>query len=310
MRPAISVIVTIVSDTLGLADRRHVETCLEALQRQIDPPDMEILVTCDGRLPGFEELQQRFPRVRFICAENLRNIRNGPGREHHDELRSVGIREARGDLVALLEDHDYPNPRWAAQMVSQHVGAEAAVGGAIENGIDSPLNWAVYFCDFGRYQNPVPRGPAAFVSDANVCYKRSALHRIADVWADSYNEIRVHAALAERGETLWLSPDIIVYQHRLNLHLGTALHERYIWGRSYAAVRVAGAGLGRRLGFAAVCPLLPVVLILRLFRNVLYKRRNRAAFLRALPLTTLLLIAWSYGELMGYAAGRPAASGC
>ncbi len=25
----------------------------------------------------------------------------------------------------------------------------AAIGGAIENGINRPLNWAVYYCDFG-----------------------------------------------------------------------------------------------------------------------------------------------------------------
>ena len=27
----------------------------------------------------------------------------------------------------------------------------AAIGGAIENGIDQLLNWAVYFCNFGGY---------------------------------------------------------------------------------------------------------------------------------------------------------------
>jgi hypothetical protein len=110
--------------------------------------------------------------------------------------------------------------------------------------------------------------------------------------------------LAERGETLWLSPDVIVDQHRLDLRLEAALRERYVWGRSYAAVRVAGARLSRRLRFAAICPLLPAVLVLRLFRNVLRKRRNRAAFLRALPFILLLTSVWSFGELVGYLTGR------
>jgi hypothetical protein len=58
------------------------------------------------------------------------------------------------------------------------------------------------------------------------------------------------------------------------------------------------------LRFAAICPLLPAVLVLRLFRNVLRKRRNRAAFLRALPFILLLTSVWSFGELVGYLTGR------
>ncbi|HEV8523380.1 MAG TPA: glycosyltransferase [Terriglobales bacterium] len=303
-QPTLSVIVTVVSDTTELADTRHLQGCLEALHRQVGPPAMEIIVTCDNRLAGIEELQRRFPAVGFIRCGNLRAARHGPSREHHDELRGIGIQNATAELIALLEDHGRPDPHWCAQLLKEHRQPLAAVGGAMENGIDSPLNWAVYFCDFGRYQNPVPSGPAPYVSDANVCYKRSALERVAEVWADSYNEIRVHAALAGRGETLWLSPQVVVYQHRLNLHFGSALDERYIWARSYAAVRVAGAPLSRRLALAAICPLLPAVLTLRLFRSVLRTRRNRAAFLRVMPLILLLTMAWSYGELVGYLTGR------
>jgi len=175
----------------------------------------------------------------------------------------------------------------------------------MENGIDRALNWAVYFGDFGRYQNPIPSGPSAYVSDANVCYKREALQRVADAWAGSYNEARVHGALTERGEVLALSPEVIVYQHRLNLRLGPALMERYVWGRSFAAVRVARVPSSRRALLALLCPLLPFVLSLRQLQNVLRTGRNRAAFVRALPLTMLLDLVWSYGEFVGYLTGHP-----
>jgi hypothetical protein len=205
----------------------------------------------------------------------------------------------------LLEDHGRPDPHWSAELIKEHTQHYAAIGGAMENGVDRPLNWAVYFGDFGRYQNPVPRGPSAYVSDANVCYKRSALERVAESWADTYNEARVHAALAQQGEILALAPEVIVYQHRLNLHLGPALLERYVWGRSFAAVRVANLSGSRRAAFAALSPLLPPMLLLRQFRNVLRTRRSGGAFLRALPLTALLDIAWSYGEFVGYVTGHP-----
>jgi hypothetical protein len=303
--PLLTVVVTVVSDTSEEADTSHLMGCLNALRQQVNPPAMEVLVTCDARLRGIKELQERFPEVRFISVEKLHRVRSGPSREHHDELRGIGIRDSRAPLVALIEDVGRPDPHWCAQLVKEHAQPYAAIGGAMENGIDRTLNWAVYFGDFGRYQNPIPRGPSVYVSDANVCYKREALQRVADAWANSYNEARVHAALAERGETLALSPEVIVYQHRLNLHLGAALLERYVWGRSFAAVRVASSTPLQRAVLAVLCPLLPFLLLLRQLQNVLRTKRNRAAFVRALPLTALLDLAWSYGELVGYLTGHP-----
>src|SRR5271157_4749263 len=303
--PALTVVVTVVSDTSEESDTLHLEGCLEALRQQIDPPSMEVLVTCDARLPGIKELEQKFPEVGFIAVEKLRTVRSGPSREHHDELRGIGIRKGRAPLVALIEDVGRPDAHWAAELVKEHAQAYAAVGGAMENGINRPLNWALYFGDFGRYQNPIPRGPSPYVSDANVCYKRAALERVADAWPDSYNEARVHGALANRGEILALSPDVIVFQHRLNLRLRPGLVERYVWGRSFAAVRVQGVTAARRAIYAVLCPVLPFVLFLRQLGNVMRTKRNRGAFLKALPMTLLLDIAWSYGEFVGYVTGRP-----
>jgi hypothetical protein len=303
--PSLAVVVTVVSDTSEAADTSHLEGCLEALQRQADPPPMEVLVTCDARLRGVDKLRQRFPQVNFTAVEKLHTVRSGPSREHHDELRGIGIRNSHAPLVALIEDVGRPDPHWCSQMVKEHAQPYAAVGGAMENGIDRALNWAVYFGDFGRYQNPISSGPSAYVSDANVCYKREALQRVADAWTSSYNEARVHAALAERGEVLALSQKVIVSQHRLNLRLGAALLERYVWGRSFAAVRVASVPSSRRVVLALLCPLLPFVLLLRQLQNVLRTKRNQAAFFRALPLTMLLDLVWSWGEFVGYLTGHP-----
>ena len=79
----------------------------------------------------------------------------------------------------------------------------------------------MYFCDFGKYQNPVPAGETAFASDANVAYKRSALDAIKPVWKEKFHETSVNWALREHGGKLVLSPDMVLYQHRLGLRLGT-----------------------------------------------------------------------------------------
>jgi len=303
--PVLSVVVAIVSDTAsGRADCSHLANCLESLRNQKNAPTMEIVVPHHLSVSGLVEVQERFPEVRFVPCEGLKTYTGTPGnREHHDELRARGLAVARGEIIALLEDHALADPNWAARMVEAHDQPCAVIGGAIENGIDRPLNWAVYFCDFFRYQNPVSDGLSGFASDANSSYKRSALDMIRPVWQEIFHETAVNSTLLERGETIALSSGIIVHQNRQNLRFGPALTERFVWGRSYAATRSHLVGLGSRLVYAALSPVLPAVLTLRMARSAFAKGRGHD-FLKALPAVVLLTVAWSFGEFMGYLTGR------
>jgi hypothetical protein len=302
--PLLSVVVAIVSDTVGSrCDASHLAGSLEALGNQRDAPPMEVIVPYHARVQGIEELRRRFPGVVFLPVDDLKTFTGeGGSREHHDELRARGVAAARGEIIGLLEDHARADPYWCARVVEAHRRGYAAVGGAIENGIDRPLNWAVYFCDFSRYQNPLPEGESPIVSDANVAYKRTALESIRPIWQDIFREVEVNSALRSRGEKLALSPKIVVHQHRGDLRLAGALKERFIWGRSYAMARGGAAGGATRKRYAALVPALPAVLLLRMIATVMKKRRRLGVFLKALPLTAILTVSWSYGELVGYLA--------
>jgi hypothetical protein len=181
----------------------------------------------------------------------------------------------------------------------------AAIGGAIENKVNRPLNWAVYFCDFGRYQNPLKPGPSPTLSDVNISYKRQALSAVKKVWQDFYHEPFVNGSLMAQGQKLWLSPRIVVYQHRENLKLSAAMRERYEWGRYYAGNRVKKLMLIRRLTYLILSPALPVLLAVRKIRDVLIKRRHIGVFISALPLMLLLTLFWSVGEFIGYLTASP-----
>jgi len=280
---------------------------LQAIYQQIDPPSLEIIVPYDARDQEVAALQSEFPGVLFHPVDHLRyaSPNNAFSREHHDELRGIGLRLARGKIVALLEDHGRVDKNWAKNVMAIHQNNYAAVGGAIENEVHRLLNWAIYFCDFGRYQNPVPEGPAFAISDANITYKRDKLEAIKDLWADAYHETIINGTFLKNGETLWLSPDVIVYQHRENLTFGKAFLERYVWGRSYAGTLAKEMPVLKRLIYLAFSPLLPFLLTARKFREVLLKKRHIGAFLSALPITFLLLCFWSIGEFVGYATAKP-----
>jgi hypothetical protein len=308
--PVLSVVVAIVSDTTDRPNVSHLEPCLEALTHQSKAPSMEIIVPYHPAVEGIARLRTDYPDVHFLEVADLRTYTGrGGSREHHDELRARGLLQARGKIVALIEDHGIPGPEWSARVVASHRRMFAGVGGAIENGIDRPLNWAVYFCDFLRYQNPLREGESNIASDANVSYKRAALKSVQPVWREVFHETAVNGALRSKGEKLALAPEVVLYQHRQGLRLGTSLKERFIWGRSYAGTRARLGTFPKRVFWALFSPALPVLMMMRMSLMALKKGRTVGAFLRAAPFTTALAVSWSCGELVGYITGPAPAAG-
>jgi hypothetical protein len=301
----LSVIVAIVSDTTGLPDANHLGPCLAALTQQTGAPAMEIIVPHLPEVAGIAAVRNRYPGVRFVEITDLKTYTGRSGsREHHDELRSRGIALARGRIVALIEDVGAAAPGWAAAMVASHERPFSGIGGAIENGVDRPLNWAVYFCDFLRYQNPLPEGESPIASDANVSYKMAALEKIRPVWREVFHEASVNGALRERGERFGLAPGAVVYQRRRGLQIGSALRERFVWGRSYAATRARLAGTPRRVFWAVFAPALPLILFYRMTAMAAAKRRTLGAYIKASPLLAALVVGSALGEFSGYLTGR------
>ncbi len=45
----------------------------------------------------------------------------------------------------MIEDQEILEPDWAAKMIEAHKTGYAVIGGAVENGVDCSLNWAVLF---------------------------------------------------------------------------------------------------------------------------------------------------------------------
>lgn len=300
-QPQLSVVVAIIA-----GGSTAMANCLTALEPSALELGAECIVPYDDRLDGVAKLSARFPWVKFVDARaKVDSSHFGDfSREHHDILRAIGLNLASGKIVALLEDHAAPSPGWCRAMIEAHSGPEAAIGGAVENGVDRLLNWAVYLCDFGRYQNPVPTGPAEFLSDSNISYKRQVLEQVRPLWQNAFHETPLNWELRKRGELLRLDPGMVVYQARYGLRFVPALRERFVWGRSFAGTRAKAMSLTQRAIYCSLSFLLPAVLTLRIVRLALNKRRHLNRIIPALPLVALLQTIWSAGELVGYLTGR------
>ena len=300
---SLSILIAVVSG------KEILRRCLAALQPQLDPADMEIIVPYDRWSRDVGDLAVDFPEVRFHSVDDLGAAFSDriPSHAHrlYDRRRAVGLALARGRLIAMTEDHAVPAPDWCRQIVAAHEQPYAVIGGTIENGVDRPMNWALYYCDFGRYGSPLPCGEAEYASDVNLAYKRRALEATRDVWRDAYHETNVHWTLRSRGEVVFLDPRMVVREHRPSIRLGQAYRERIEWGRVFAETRVAECGVRRCLLYAAGTPVLPVLLLIRVARHMSRQGRSAAQMLKTLPLAMCLLTGWALGELLGYIAGPP-----
>lgn len=282
--------------------------CLAALAGQRGAPELEVLVPHDDTVGDLTGLHSRFPRFAFLPLGAVPTARppDSPAGQHElfDRRRAAGLAAATGEIVAMLEDRAVSHPDWSGTLEDLHARfPHPVIGGAIDWAGHGALSWAVYACDFGRYQSAGPAGPRDFLSSCNLSYKRPALEATRSLWRERYHETRVHDHLRADGAALWFAPGAVVVEARSGLRLGPLLSERFAWGRLYGAIRMGGASRGQRWLRGITAVLLPALLYLRIL--IRHAPRSPGRALSATPALLLLLAAWCLGEGAGYLTGEP-----
>ncbi len=276
---------------VGICSARHIERCLDSLDQQIDAPQFDVVVAFDPQIAGVDELAKRRPNVRFVS-----NI----GQRNPLELASRALKESKGDVMLLTEDHCIARSDWVATLVRAHREPKrSAIGGLVEiaDGANA-TDWAFYFVDFFRYASPAPRGPSPTLTVCNVSYKREQLESIREIWETYFHETAINDALRSRFGELQLEPDAAVTMGR-HVEFGHAIYERYAFGRLFGCTRLLFVP-ERRLYYSMLAPALPFILMKRMASKAFRSPRLRRDFLRSIiPLTTMVLW-WSWGEWLGY----------
>lgn len=160
-RPPLSVVI---AARHGISDLAPV---LEALLPQARATATEVLVTgpADGPVPD---------GVRLIEVEDPDIY----------ELRRIAIREARGEIVAIGEDHAVPRPDWCEAVLRSHAerpGA-AAIIGCLANLTDRTLSGRANFLAFAApFSPPMRRPPRRPPPVSALSFKREALAGVDDL---------------------------------------------------------------------------------------------------------------------------------
>jgi hypothetical protein len=275
------------------AGGRCIKRVLEALQHQdaVAGPVEVIVALSPGRV-NEQTVHSAAPGARVV---------RGPADAHPAELRALGVRLAAAPIVACTEDHCVPARDWCASILRAHASHPLVIGGAIAKlQPDRPIAWAAYLLDYARYMPPLKAGPADYLSDCNVSYKRSVLDSIPPDWQTAFHETRVHDAIRARAgaDAIVLDPNIVVLQSR-HPRLRAFLVERFAHGRLYAHLRAETYSSRQRWMYAGGALGLGPVLVWRALRNAWRSRDARLGALRALPILSLAALCWSAGEGVG-----------
>lgn len=217
---------------------------------------------------------------------------------------AAAVRRARAPLVALAEDHCFPEASWAAALIAAHERPWAVVGPAVRNANPSTIvSWCDFVVGYGPWMEPVPAGPAPFLPGHNSCYKTSILLEYRERLESMLEaETVLHFELARRGHQLGLEPTARVAHTNFAL-ISSWLPVMYYQGRVFGASRARGWSIGKRLVYFLASPIIPAVRLWRCLREMKRRPHVGPPLLRMLPMLALGLSLDGIGQMIGYLFG-------
>ena len=244
---SLSVVIAAWPDTRGLYQ------CLSALEPQVDGK-IEVLVVSSAPKPqGFSPPP---PWLRWQEAPPGLLI---------PHLWSLGMKAARGDVIAITTTCFTPANDWLQQIREAHTCSESAgVGGPIDPPTNwSTVDWATYFLRYSNYFHYDHEHSVADIAGDNASYKRDSLDTHWESVRDGFWEPDFHRLLLAEGKTLTFNPQMRVRQ-RHSLGFFCFLHQRLRHGRQFGQARMRGRGLARRALGVASAPLIPAVFLAKI----------------------------------------------
>lgn len=270
--------------------------CLDSLRDQAAAQDAEVIVVdrCGGETAA--RLRRAYSFVDIVRAE-LDHRPSVP------ELRMLGVVRARGDIVAIIEEHCVAPPDWLAAIRSSFQKGDVAIGGPIlDSGFRRVRDWVVYFSEYHNYLPPWPDGERYALNGANIAYRRRTLLEHRGRLASGYWEVVLHPHLAKDGGCFRAVSRMGVH-HTGPFDSTYYLGQRYLLSRVWGGTQRQKVGLARRLLYLGAAPVFPFLLLARITHRVIKSGRNIGRLALALPLLVPVAIAYVWGEWLGYLLG-------
>jgi len=242
------------------------------------------------------ELRHQFAWVSWIVTRSQVLI---------PHLWGEGLRRAKGDVVAITTSHFLPASEWIASLRAAHARLPAA---ALGGPIDPPrgkhlVDWATYFLRYNAYLSYTREQAVHDLAGDNVSYKRAALEAYPGSLDNGFWELELHRVLLRTRQELVYVPEIRVRQQS-SFGFRRFLSQRFQHGRQFGQSRFQGRPAFLRMAGVALAPLIPLVFLTKIVRNVVRSGRDKGPFVASSPVLVAFLLAWSLGEAWGYLSAR------
>ncbi len=285
MSPDLSVVVPSVT---GWSDLGR---CVHALWSQEGDLQIEVIIPDRLGVDVQDQIKTTYPNCVLIPQDQKTTI---------PLMRGAGVLAATAPAIAILEDHVLVPKTWAQDMLRALASSDGVVAGSVENGATSTLmDRAAFLCEYSHCMPPIPGGEVEWLTGNNVVYERELLLKHVAIFQSGQWENVLHDAIKASGRKLICHPEIVV-SHDLHYGPFDYLGQRYLYARSYAGSRVAEESGVKKFAYGCAAFLLPPILLIRIFKRVFDKNRDRGVLFASIPLLISFVFAWSWGEVVGY----------
>jgi hypothetical protein len=295
--PALSIILP---TPRGLA---NVARTIRALRAQTVCHRLELVIVApSGAIALDPAMTEEFACVQVIGVDNVTSSSN--------RARVAGIRVARAPIVALAEDHSFPESGWAAALLAGHAdGTWAAVGPVVCNANPATaMSWANMLLEYAPWTEPAERGPIAHLPGHNSSYRRDLLLAYGEKLEPLMeSESILQWDLVRHGHRLLIEPAARTYHLNFS-RLSSSIRLRFNEGRLFAGMRCAEWPALKRLLYTLGAPLIPLVRLRRIVALIIRSPGRRGLLPRILPVLAGAVAIAGLGEMVGYAAGPGSSS--
>ena len=173
-------------------------------------PNFEVIVVNDGSTDNVAEIVQQYP-YKLISTKNggLSSARN------------VGMKNAKGEILAYIDDDAYPDPHWLHYLAYAYTNStHGAMGGP---NIIPPEDGPIAICVANAPGGPVhvleTDEIAEHVPGCNFSARRNVLIKIGGfdpVFRSAGDDVDVCWRIQEAGYTIGFHPSALVWHHRRN----------------------------------------------------------------------------------------------
>jgi len=186
---------------------RTLEQCLRSLCA-LDYPNYEVIVVNDGSTDNSTAILGRFPEIRVLRQANL----------GLSMARNVGLRAARGSIIAYTDDDCFADSNWLTHLVYQFQRSDAAaVGGPNLSPDDGWWAACVAACP-GQPMHVLESDQVAeHIPGCNMAFRREALEAINGFdpqYRRAGDDVDVCWRLQQAGYWIAFAPGAFVWHHR------------------------------------------------------------------------------------------------